>query len=80
VEHLQELIPLEPEEPEEPEEIEVMSGVEDEYIVPVVRLLRILRVHHSLSWSSIFELIALVARASLWHEDVVDVDVTSSLL
>jgi hypothetical protein len=57
VEHLQELIPSEPEEPEEPEEhpeeIEGMSGVDDDYVVLVVRLPRILRVPHSLRLSSI---------------------------
>jgi chromosome segregation ATPase len=42
VEHLQELILPEPEEPEEPEEIEGMSGVDDDYIVHVARLSRIL--------------------------------------
>jgi 2-iminoacetate synthase ThiH len=57
VEHLQELIPPEPEEPEEPEEnpkeIKGMSVVDDDLIVQVVRLSRILRVPHSLCRSSI---------------------------
>jgi chromosome segregation ATPase len=54
VEYLQELIPREPEEPkEDPEEIKGMSCVEDNLIVCVVRLPRILRVPYSLSRSSI---------------------------
>jgi hypothetical protein len=59
VEHLQELINPEPE--EDPEEIDRMSGVEDDWIVHVVRLSRIPQVPHTLSRSSIFELITLVA-------------------
>jgi chromosome segregation ATPase len=51
MEHLQELIPQEPE--EDPEKIEGMSSVEDNYIVHVVILSRILRVSYSLSRSSI---------------------------
>jgi 2-iminoacetate synthase ThiH len=43
VEHLQELIPPEPEEPEEdPKEIKGMSGVDDDKVVHVMRLSRIL--------------------------------------
>jgi chromosome segregation ATPase len=46
VEHLQELIPPELEEPEEteedPEEIEGMSDVDDDYIIRIARLSRIL--------------------------------------
>jgi hypothetical protein len=50
VEHLQELIPQEPEEPEEdPKEVEGSSSVKDNYIVRVVRLLKILGVPCSLS-------------------------------
>jgi hypothetical protein len=51
VEQLQELILLEPE--EDPEEIEGMSGVDDDWIVPIVRLSRIRRVPHSPSRSTI---------------------------
>jgi hypothetical protein len=41
--HLHELIPSEPEEPEEdPEEVEGMSDVDDDWVVPVMRLSRIM--------------------------------------
>jgi chromosome segregation ATPase len=54
VEHLQELIPPEPEEPEEhPKDIKGMSGVDDDKVVHVMRLSRILWVPHSLRRSSI---------------------------
>jgi chromosome segregation ATPase len=43
VEQLQELIPPKPEEPEEdPEEIEGLSGVDDDYIIRVAKLSRIM--------------------------------------
>jgi chromosome segregation ATPase len=54
VEHLQELISPEPEGPEkDPEEIEDISGVDDDKIICVARLSRILRVLHSLRRPSI---------------------------
>jgi chromosome segregation ATPase len=57
VEHLQKLIPPELEEPEEdPEEIKSMSGVDDDWIIRVARLSKILRVPLSLRRSSILSL------------------------